>query len=114
MAHLRRYFFWCKKLVRSYCAVQRTIRRIAIGSLGNSFDDARDYRIRRVLTVRHARSTQVVFRIGADAHRRKLVLPVNHFVQSLCKTRRAAPGKDHMGNGIHRHVPVASRLFPDL
>jgi hypothetical protein len=41
--------------------VQRTIRRIAIGSLGNSFDDVRGCHIRRVLTVRHAQSTQVVF-----------------------------------------------------
>lgn len=68
------------------CTVQRTIRRIAIGSLSNSFDDVRG----RALTVRHARSTQVVFGIGADAHRRKLVLSVNHFVQRLCNARGAA------------------------
>jgi hypothetical protein len=41
------------------CTVQRTLRRIAIGSLGNSFDDVRGCHIRRVLTVRHARSTQM-------------------------------------------------------
>ena len=87
------------------CTVHRTIRRIAIGSLGNSFDDVRGCHIRRLLTVRHARSTQVVFGIDADAHGRKLVLPVNHFVQRPCKARGAAPVKDHMGNRIHRRVP---------
>jgi len=62
------------------CIVQRAIRRIAIGSSGNRIDDVRGRHIRRVLTVGHARSSEVVLGIRADAHRRELVLPVDHFV----------------------------------
>jgi hypothetical protein len=51
--------------------------------------------------------------IRADAHRRKLVLPIDHVVQSVREPRRAHPIEDDMRNRIHRFVSVFSGFFPN-
>ena len=90
-----------------------TARPSSDGAGGNGIDDVLGCYVRRVLSVRHARSSPLVFGIRRDAHRRELVLPVDHLVQCACDTRSADPVKDHMTNGIHRRMTVAPRLFPD-
>ena len=84
--------------------IESAVCRITVRSRHDGIHDICGIQLRWVLRISDARRRKVVLGIRAVAHRRKLVLPIDHVVQSVRESGSAHPIEDDMRNRMHRFL----------